>query len=59
MKTFGYAVTVLIIIIAAPVICWMMEIGDPSFRALGILLALSLAGIFNVIQKMSESNKKA
>lgn len=57
MKTFGYAVTVLIIIIVAPVICWMMETGDPSFRALGLLLALSLAGIFNVIQKMSEKPK--
>lgn len=57
MKIFGYFITVIIILIAAPVICWMMETGDPSFRALGLLLAVSLAGIFNVIQKMSESNK--
>lgn len=53
MKTFGYAVTVLIIILAAPVIDWMMEDG-PITRAFGILLVFALAGIFNLIQALSE-----
>lgn len=53
MKTFGYAVTVIIIIIAAPIIDYMMEDG-PTNRTLGILLVFALAGIFNVINKLSE-----
>lgn len=53
MKTFGYAVTVLIIIIAAPVIDWLMEDG-PIARTFGILLAFALAGIFNLINYLSE-----
>lgn len=53
MKTFGYAVTVLIIIIAAPVIDWLME-DDPITRTFGILLVFALAGIFNLINYLSE-----
>ena len=53
MKTFGYAVTVLIIIIAAPVIDWMMEDG-PITRTFGILLTFVLAGVFNIINNLSE-----
>ena len=54
MKTFGYAVTVLLIVICAPVIDWMMEDGGASYRTLGLLLVFALAGIFNLIQKLSE-----
>lgn len=53
MKTFGYAVTVIVIIIAAPIIDYMMEDG-PITRTFGILLAFALAGIFSVINYLSE-----
>ena len=58
MKIFGYTVTVIVIIVAAPIIDFMMESGDSELRTHGILLLFVLGGIFCGIQKLIEWNKK-
>lgn len=57
MKIFGYTLTVLVIIVVAPIIVLMMDSGDPGLRTYGILILFVFAGIFCGIQKLIEWNK--
>ncbi len=57
MKIFWFVVTVMIIIFSAPIIDWMMEEGGPVDRSLGLLLVFSLAGVFNVINRLADAPK--